>query len=64
MDRLSAHRFLANSHKLMIHVLTYLLYALFREANAETSVLNRMEVGTARVRLFKVGALVQSTQKN
>jgi len=30
MDRLSAHRFLANGHKLMVHVLAYLLHALFR----------------------------------
>ena len=63
MDRLSSHRFLANGHKLMTHVLAYLLYSLFREANAETPELNKMEVGTARVRLFKAGALVQSTHR-
>ncbi len=63
MDRLSSHRFLANGHKLMVHVLAYLLHALFREANAETPELSTMEVGTARVRLFKVGALVQSTHR-
>jgi hypothetical protein len=63
MDRLSSHRFLANGHKLMTHVLAYLLYSLFREANAQTPELNKMEVGTARVRLFKAGALVQSTHR-
>lgn len=63
MDRLSWHRFLANGHKLMTHVLAYLLYAWFREANAETPELNKMEIGTARVRLFKAGALVQSTHR-
>lgn len=63
MDRLSSHRFLANSHKLMVHVLAYLLYALFREANTETEELKSMEVGTARTRLFKVGALVQASHR-
>jgi len=63
MDRLSSHRFLANGHKLMVHVLAYLLHALFREANAETPELNTMEVGTARVRLFKAGALVRATHR-
>jgi hypothetical protein len=63
MDRLSSHRFLANGQKLMTHVLAYLLYALFREANAEVPEVAKMEVGTARVRLFKVGALVQATHR-
>jgi hypothetical protein len=63
MDRLSSHRFLANSQKMMTHVLAYLLYALFREANAQTPELRKMEVGTARVRLFKVGALVQASHR-
>jgi hypothetical protein len=63
MDRLSSSRFLANSQKLLVHVLAYLLWSLFREANAEVPELAKMEVGTARVRLFKVGALVQSTAR-
>jgi len=33
MDRLSSHRFLANGHKLMTHLLAYALFVLFREAN-------------------------------
>jgi len=63
MDRLSSPRFLANGQKMMVHVLAYLLYALFREANAETPELRTMEVGTARTRLFKAGALVQGTHR-
>lgn len=59
MDRLSSPRFLANAHKLQVHVLAYLLYALFREANAEVPELSKMEVGTARTHLFKAGAKVQ-----
>jgi hypothetical protein len=63
MDRLSSHRFLANSQKLLCHVLAYLLWALFREASSQVPELAKMEVGTARARLFKVGALVQSTAR-
>jgi hypothetical protein len=71
MDRLSSGRFLANAQKLMLHVLAYLLWALFREANQvaneqtdETpNELATMEVGTARSRLFKVGALVDVTHR-
>lgn len=61
MDRLSSPRFLANAQKLLVHVLAYLLWSLFREANAEVPELAKMEVSTARTQLFKVGALVQST---
>jgi len=71
MDRLSSGRFFANAQKLMLHVLAYLLWALFREANQvakqqtdETpNELATMEVGTARARLFKVGALVEVTHR-
>jgi len=63
MDRLSSPRFLANAQKLMVHTLAYLLWALFREANAAHPELSRMEVGTARTRVFKVGALVKSTAR-
>ena len=63
MDRLSSPRFLANDFKMLVHVLAYLLYALFREANAKTPELATMEVGTARVRLFKVGAVVKATHR-
>jgi hypothetical protein len=62
MDRLSSSRFLANSQKLLVHVLAYLLWSLFREANAEVPELAKLEVGTARTRLFKCAcsnALVQ-----
>ncbi len=45
----------------MVHVLAYLLYSLFREANARTPELKTMEVGTARVRLFEAGALLKAS---
>jgi hypothetical protein len=75
MDRLSSGRFLANAQKLMLHVLAYLLWALFREANQAANQVAKeaadetpnelatMEVGTARARLFKVGALVEVTHR-
>jgi hypothetical protein len=101
LDRLSSPRFLANAQKLLTHVLAYLLWALFREAQAEApsgaeacgavlpcpaagkqpdprsgpaeeqpdpapaaaAELARLEVGTARVRLFKVAARVHSTHR-
>lgn len=63
MDRLSSQRFLANAQKLLTHVLAYLLHALFREANAQTPQVATMEVGTARARLYKVGAVVEATHR-
>jgi hypothetical protein len=63
MDRLSSPRFFANAQKLLAHVLAYLLYALFREANAATKDVATLEVGTARARLFKVGAVVEATHR-
>ncbi len=63
LDRLSSPRFLSNALKLLVHVLAYLLYALFREAKAQIPELKTLEVGTARTRLFKVGALVQATHR-
>lgn len=63
MDRLSSPRFLANAQKLMTHMVAYLLYALFREANARTPEVATMEINTARSRLFKVGAVVKATHR-
>jgi len=48
----------------MTHLLAYALYVLFREANEKTPEVYKMEVSTARVRLFKVGALVQATLRH
>ena len=63
LDRLSSKRFLANAQRLQCSVLAYLLYSLFREANAKTPELKTMEVTTARARVFKVGALLTSTSR-
>lgn len=63
LDRLSSPRFLANGQRLLCSVLAYLLWSLFREANAQTPELKTMEVTTARARLFKVGGLLTSTTR-
>ncbi|MGH3784604.1 MAG: IS1380 family transposase [Pseudonocardiaceae bacterium] len=59
MDRLSFHRFRANSFKLLEHVLAYALVVLHREATAAIPEVARAEVSTLRQRLWKVGAVVQ-----
>jgi hypothetical protein len=58
-DRLSFHRFRANSLKLLEHVLAYALVVLHREATATIAEVARAEVNTLRLRLWKVAALVQ-----
>src|SRR6516225_10141387 len=59
MDRLSFHRFRANSLKLLEHVLAYALVVLHREATATIAEVAQAEVNTLRLRLWKVAALVQ-----
>jgi Transposase DDE domain group 1 len=61
MDRLSFHRFRANSLKLLEHTLAYALVVLHREATAALPEVARAEVGTLRQRLWKVGAIVQTS---
>jgi hypothetical protein len=58
MDRLSFHRFRANSLKLLEHTLAYALVVLHREATAAIPEVAKAEVSTLRQRLWKVGALV------
>jgi hypothetical protein len=61
MDRLSSHRFFANAFTLQCHVLAYALWVLFREANAFVPEVAEHQLQTVRSRLFKVGALTQSS---
>jgi hypothetical protein len=60
-DRLSFHRFRANGLKLLEHVLAYALVVLHREATAAIPEVARAEVGTLRLRLWKVAAVVQTS---
>jgi Transposase DDE domain group 1 len=63
-DRLSAHRFRANSMKLVEHMLAYALVVLYREAVAEAvPELAKAEVSTWRSLLWKVGARVVTTAR-
>jgi len=61
MDRLSFHRFRANGLKLLEHTLAYALVVLHREATAAIPEVAQAEVGTLRQRLWKVGAVVQTS---
>jgi hypothetical protein len=60
-DRLSFHRFRANGLKLLEHVLAYALVVLHREATAHIPEVARAEVGTLRLRLWKVTAMVKTS---
>jgi hypothetical protein len=61
MDRLSFHRFRANGLKLLEHTLAYALVVLHREATAAIPEIAQAEVSTLRQRLWKVGAIVQTS---
>jgi Transposase DDE domain group 1 len=60
-DRLSFQRFGANGLKLLEHTLAYALVVLHREATAALPEVARAEVGTLRQRLWKVGAVLQTS---
>jgi hypothetical protein len=58
-DRTSCHRFVANQFRVLLAAAAYVLVShIRREALAGTE-LARAEVGTIRLRLFKIGAWVQ-----
>jgi hypothetical protein len=61
MDRLSFHRFRANSLKLLEHTLAYALVVLHREATATIPEIAKAEVSTLRQKLWKVGAVVKTS---
>ncbi len=63
MDRLSFHHFRANGMKLLEHTLAYALVVLHREATAAVPEAAAAEVSTLRNRLWKVGALVQTSTR-
>jgi hypothetical protein len=58
-DRLSCHRFLANAFRLVLHGLAYNLVNLFRRQLPEP--LRTLQIGSLRMRLFKVGARIVQT---
>ena len=61
MDRLSFHRFRANGLKLLEHTLAYALVVLHREATATIPEIATACVSTLRQKLWKVGAVVQTS---
>jgi len=60
-DRLSAHGFTANATKLGLHTLAYAILVLFREAVADLPEVACAQAQTLRLKLFKVGAVVQTS---
>jgi hypothetical protein len=60
-DRLSCHRFLANSFRLLLHAAAYNLVALFRHHLPEP--LQHAQIETLRRQLFKLGALVRHSAR-
>jgi hypothetical protein len=60
-DRLSFHRFRANSMKLLEHMLAYAMVVLHREATAAIPAVASAEVNTLRLRLWKVAAVVKTS---
>jgi Transposase DDE domain group 1 len=60
-DRLSFHRFRANALKLLEHTIAYALVVLHREATAALPEVATASVATLRQRLWKVGAVVQTS---
>lgn len=60
-DRLSSTRFIANDLRLCLHVLSYAIVVLFREATASVPEVAHAEVGTLRAKFFKVGASVETS---
>lgn len=60
-DRLSCHRFLANSFRLLLHAAAYNLVVLFRHRLPEP--LQHAQIETLRRQLFKLGALVRHSAR-
>jgi hypothetical protein len=61
MDRWSFHRFRAHGLKLLEHTLASALVVRHREATAALPEVARTEVSTLRPKLWKVGAVVQTS---
>jgi hypothetical protein len=61
-DRLSCHRFLANSMRLVLHAAAYVLMWELRE-QLEGTELARAQFDTLRLRLLKIGARVVATAR-
>ena len=58
-DRTSCHRFVANQFRVLLAAAAYVLVSHVRRVGLAGTELARAEVGTIRLRLFKVGAWVQ-----
>lgn len=57
-DRTSCHKFLANQLRLLLSAAAYVLVEAVRRLGLAGTQLERAQVGTIRLRLFKVAAVV------
>ena len=57
-DRTSCHRFVANQFRLLLSSAAYVLVQALRRTTLEGTELARAQVGTIRLKLFKVAARV------
>ena len=57
-DRTSCHHFLANQFRVLLAAAAYVLVEHIRRTALADTELAEGEVGTIRIRLFKIGALV------
>lgn len=62
-ERLSACGFCANAFRLLVHTLAYAVVVLFREATAAVPEVATATVSTLRQRLWKVGAVVETSAR-
>jgi DDE family transposase len=60
-DRLSCHRFLSNALRLLLHAAAYNLVNAFRHSLPKAW--RSLEIGSLRLRLFKLGARVRRTAR-
>jgi len=60
-DRTSCHRFVANQFRVLLAASAYVLVSHLRRVGLQGTELERADAGTIRLKLFKIGALVQRT---
>lgn len=63
IDRLSSHRFFANAFTMQCHLLAYVLFILFREANTQVPEIASHTLETIRTRVLKIGAVVKTSAR-
>ncbi len=63
IDRLSSHGYFANAYTMHTHLLAYLLFVLFQQANAAEPEIARADFQTVSENVFKISATVKVTTR-